>query len=37
MSVAIRDAFDAARRQLEDHTRRARGETKNHQAPPEPG
>lgn len=37
MSVAIRDAFDAARRQLEDHTRRARGETKNHQAPSEPG
>lgn len=31
--VAIRDAFDAARRQLEDHARRARGEEKTH-APP---
>jgi ribosomal subunit interface protein len=30
--VAIRDAFDAARRQLEDHVRRARGESKAHEA-----
>jgi cold shock CspA family protein len=29
--VAIRDAFDAARRQLEDHARRERGQTKHHQ------
>lgn len=28
--VAIRDAFDAARRRLEDHARRQRGETKTH-------
>ncbi len=28
--VAIRDAFDAVRRQLEDHARRARGEEKVH-------
>lgn len=28
--VAIRDAFDAATRQLEDHVRRQRGEVKNH-------
>jgi ribosomal subunit interface protein len=28
--VAIRDAFDAARRQLEDHARRERGEIKSH-------
>lgn len=32
--VAIRDAFDAARRQLEDHVRRARGDTKRHDVPP---
>ena len=30
--VAIRDAFDAARRQLEDHVRRARGDVKAHEA-----
>jgi len=30
--VAIRDAFDAARRQLEDYTRRRRGEIKAHEA-----
>ncbi|HXZ01821.1 MAG TPA: HPF/RaiA family ribosome-associated protein [Stellaceae bacterium] len=30
--VAIRDAFDAARRQLEDHARRARGDNKTHEA-----
>lgn len=29
--VALRDAFDAARRQLEDYLRRMRGETKTHQ------
>ena len=34
--VAIRDAFDAARRRLEDHVRRARGEEKTH-APPQVG
>lgn len=28
--VALRDAFDAARRRLEDHTRRQRGEVKHH-------
>ena len=32
--VAIRDAFDAARRQLEDHSRRHRGKVKYHE--PEP-
>ncbi len=32
--VAIRDAFDAARRQLEDHARRRRREVKAHAAPP---
>lgn len=31
--VAIRDAFDAARRQLEDHARNARGEVKSHETP----
>ncbi len=31
--VAIRDAFDAARRLLEDHARRARGDVKLHQVP----
>ena len=30
--VAVRDAFDAARRQLEDHARRVRGQTKAHEA-----
>jgi cold shock CspA family protein len=29
-SVAIRDAFDAARRRLEDYARRQRGDIKNH-------
>ena len=29
--VAIRDAFDAVRRQLEDSTRRVRGQTKTHE------
>jgi ribosomal subunit interface protein len=32
--VAIRNAFDAARRQLEDFARRQRGEVKSHVAPP---
>jgi len=31
--VAIRDAFDAARRQIEDHVRQARGDEKTHEAP----
>lgn len=30
--VAIRDAFDAARRKLEEHTRRVRGDVKSHAA-----
>lgn len=33
--VAIRDAFDAARRRLEDHARRQRGSVKAREAPPE--
>lgn len=33
LQVAIRDAFDAARRQLEDFARRQRGETKGHDFP----
>lgn len=32
--VAIRDAFDAAGRQLEDHVRRQRGDVKLHDVPP---
>lgn len=32
--VAIRDAFRAVRRQLEDLARRRRGEVKNHETPP---
>ncbi len=31
--VAIRDAFDAARRQLEDHARDVRGDVKTHEVP----
>lgn len=31
--VAIRDAFDAAQRQLADYARRQRGQTKTHEAP----
>jgi cold shock CspA family protein/ribosome-associated translation inhibitor RaiA len=31
--VAIRDTFDAARRRLQDHARRARGDIKAHEAP----
>ena len=33
IDVAVRDCFDAARRQLEDHARRQRGDTKVHQVP----
>ena len=32
--VAIRDAFDAIRRQLEDHARKQRGHVKSHEVPP---
>jgi cold shock CspA family protein/ribosome-associated translation inhibitor RaiA len=32
--VAIRDSFDAMRRQLEDYTRRRRGQVKHHENPP---
>ena len=32
--VAIRDAFDAVRRQLEDHSRRHRGDVKTHDTAP---
>jgi ribosomal subunit interface protein len=31
--IAIRDAFDAASRRLEEHARRERGDVKNHQGP----
>jgi hypothetical protein len=34
LTLAIRGAFDAARRQLEDHVRRRRGSVKAHEAPP---
>ncbi len=33
VNVAIRDAFDAARRLVEDHVRRMRGDVKKHEAP----
>jgi hypothetical protein len=33
--VAIRDAFNAATRQLEDYVRMQRGEVKNHSTPAE--
>ena len=33
LHVAIRDAFDAARRQLQDHAREMRGDVKQHAAP----
>jgi cold shock CspA family protein/ribosome-associated translation inhibitor RaiA len=33
LHVAIRDAFDAARRRLQDHMRRLDGQTKQHEAP----
>ena len=32
--VAIRDAFDAARRKLQDYARKQRGDVKSHEAPP---
>jgi ribosomal subunit interface protein len=32
--VAVRDAFDAARREVEDFVRRQRGDVKSHEAPP---
>jgi ribosomal subunit interface protein len=32
--VAVRDAFDAAYRQLEDHARKVRGKVKSHETPP---
>lgn len=32
--VAIRDAFDAMRRQLQDYVRKQRGDVKSHEAPP---
>ena len=32
--VAIRDAFDSVRRQLEDYARRRRAQVKTHEAPP---
>jgi ribosomal subunit interface protein len=32
--VAVRDAFNAASRQLEDHARKVRGEIKSHEVPP---
>jgi ribosomal subunit interface protein len=32
--VAIRDAFDSMRRQLEDYARHRRGQVKTHEAPP---
>ena len=32
--VAVRDAFDAAKRQLEEHSRMRRGSVKNHEEPP---
>lgn len=35
--VAVRDAFEAMRRQLEDYERLRRGEVKRHQPAPRPG
>ncbi|HUU24039.1 MAG TPA: HPF/RaiA family ribosome-associated protein, partial [Methyloceanibacter sp.] len=35
--LAVRDAFNAAVRQLEDYTRRVRGEVKTHEAAPRGG
>jgi ribosomal subunit interface protein len=34
LNVALRDAFNAARRQLEDHLKRRRGAVKNHEITP---
>ncbi len=36
IKVAIRDAFDCARRQLQDYARRQRGQVKAHAPPREP-
>ena len=36
MEVAVREAFDAARRQLQDYARRQRGEVKFRESPPPP-
>jgi ribosomal subunit interface protein len=33
--VAIRDAFDAARRKLQDYARKQRGDVKKHELPPQ--
>ncbi len=33
LAVAVRDAFDAARRRLEDHLREMRGDVKSHEPP----
>ena len=35
VNVVLRDAFDAARRQLQDFARKQRGDTKAHEGPPE--
>lgn len=35
--VALRDAFDEMRRQLEDFARKQRGDVKRHSTPPAPG
>lgn len=35
VTVVLRDAFDAARRQLQDFARKQRGDTKVHEGPPE--
>ena len=35
LPVAVRDAFDAARRQLQDYASRQRGDTKSHEDVPE--
>jgi hypothetical protein len=35
--VVIREVFDAARRRLEDHARRERGDVKRHEAPADIG
>lgn len=37
LSQAIREAFDAARRQLEDHVRELRGDVKHHEPPRQQG
>ena len=34
VQVAVRDAFDALRRQLEDYVQRRSGKVKHHEAPP---